>query len=75
MRFKNLTLATAAVVGALGLAGVAAAAIHNSHVMTVELPDGATARIRYFGDTLTRASHLTEYPEVQKIIKLLQSMR
>lgn len=51
MRFKNLTLATAAIVGALGLAGVAAAAIHNSHVMTVELPDGATAHIRYFGDT------------------------
>jgi hypothetical protein len=51
MRLKKLALAAAAVVGAAGLTGVAAAAIQNSHVMTVQLPDGATAHIRYFGDT------------------------
>lgn len=51
MRFKNLALAAAAVVGAAGLTGVAAAAIQNSHTITIQLPDGATAHIRYFGDT------------------------
>lgn len=51
MRLKNLALAAAAVVGAAGLTGVAAAAIQNSHTMTIQLPDGATAHIRYFGDT------------------------
>jgi hypothetical protein len=51
MRLKKLALAAAAVAGAVGLTSVAAAAIQNSHVMTVQLPDGATARIRYFGDT------------------------
>lgn len=51
MRFKKLALVAAAVVGAAGLTGVAAAAILNSHVMRIQLPDGATAQIRYFGDT------------------------
>jgi hypothetical protein len=51
MHLKKLALAAAAVVGAAGLTGAAAAAIQNSHVLTVQLPDGATARIRYFGDT------------------------
>jgi hypothetical protein len=51
MRLKTLALGAAAVLGAVGLTGAAAAATQNSHVLTVQLPDGAVAHILYFGDT------------------------
>lgn len=52
MRLKKLAFATAASLGLAALAGAAAAAvIQNSHVLTVQLPDGGIAHIRYFGDT------------------------
>jgi hypothetical protein len=52
MRLKKFAIGAAAALGLAGLAGVAvAAAIQNSHVITVQLPDGSTAHIRYFGDT------------------------
>lgn len=52
MRLKKLAFTTAASLGLATLAGAAAAAvIQNSHVLTVQLPDGGTAHIRYFGDT------------------------
>lgn len=50
MRFKTLALSAVAVLGLAGLAGAAVAAIQNSHELTVQLPDGTTAHIRYFGD-------------------------
>ena len=51
MRLKTLALGAAAVLGAAGLTGAAAAATQNSHVLTVQLPDGGVAHILYFGDT------------------------
>lgn len=35
---------------ALALGGAAVAAGRNSHIMTVSLPDGSTARVEYVGD-------------------------
>lgn len=52
MRLNKVALGACAVLALAGLAGAAAAAvIQNSHVLTVQLPDGSTAHIRYFGDT------------------------
>lgn len=48
MRFSRI--AFLAGVGALAVAGVAHAASTDTHVMTVELPDGQIEHIRYTGD-------------------------
>jgi hypothetical protein len=45
---KTVVIATA--IGLLGVAGIAAAEIKNSHTMTVTLPDGSVEQIRYTGD-------------------------
>ena len=47
---KLPALVLAAAVAAAGIAGSAVAATSKTHVMTVPLPDGSTARIEYVGD-------------------------
>jgi hypothetical protein len=62
MRLEKLALGAAAVLGAVGLTGAAAAAtqntsqntLQNGHVLTVQLPGGGAAHILYFGDTPPR---------------------
>ena len=43
-------LAGAAAVALAALSGAAAARDFNTHLMTVQLPDGSVAEIRYTGD-------------------------
>ena len=42
--------------GALSLAGAAAAASRDMHTLTVPLPDGSTARVEYVGDTAPKVT-------------------
>jgi hypothetical protein len=51
-------LSTVLLAGAIvaGLAGLAAAEIKNTHLLTVRLPDGSIEQIRYTGDTPPRVS-------------------
>lgn len=48
---RKAILAGAAAIALVGVAGLAAAAIKNAHVLDVRLPDGSLAHIRYVGDT------------------------
>ena len=48
--FQTALLAGAAAIAVSGLSGVAAARDLNTHVMTVQLPGGGVAEIRYTGD-------------------------
>jgi hypothetical protein len=48
--FRTALLASAAAIAVSGLSGVAAARDLNTHVMTVQLPGGGVAEIRYTGD-------------------------
>jgi hypothetical protein len=48
--FETALLAGAAAIAVSGLSGVAAARDLNTHVMTVQLPGGGVAEIRYTGD-------------------------
>jgi hypothetical protein len=48
--FRTALLAGAAAIAVAGLSGVAAARDLNTHVMTVEVPGGGVAEIRYTGD-------------------------
>ena len=43
-------------VAAAALAGTAVAAKSNTHVMTVALPDGSTARVEYVGDVAPKVT-------------------
>src|SRR5215469_17811493 len=47
---RTALLAGAAAVALAGLSGVAAARDRNTHLMTVQLPGGSIAAIRYTGD-------------------------
>jgi len=47
---RTALLAGAAAVSLAGLSGAATARDFNTHVMTVQLPDGSVAEIRYTGD-------------------------
>ena len=47
---RKLRTAVLAGVAALGVAGTAMAASNDTHVMTVDLPDGSVARIEYQGE-------------------------
>jgi hypothetical protein len=47
---RTASLAGAAAVALAGLSGAAAARDFNAHLMTVQLPDGSVAEIRYTGD-------------------------
>ncbi|MBV8089232.1 MAG: hypothetical protein JO139_06595 [Alphaproteobacteria bacterium] len=47
---RTAILASAAMIAVAGLSGVAAARDLNTHVMTVEVPGGGVAEIRYTGD-------------------------
>ena len=53
MRKVGLVLAG---LGAAALAGAAAAASRESHVMNVPLPDGSTARVEYVGDVAPKVT-------------------
>jgi hypothetical protein len=48
---NKFTVLGAAAVIAIGVTGVAAAGLANSHSMNLRLPDGAIAQIRYAGET------------------------
>ena len=48
--FRTLLLAGVAAVAVAGFAGLAAAESPQTHVMTIALPDGGAAQIRYIGD-------------------------
>jgi hypothetical protein len=48
--FRTTLLACAAAITVAGLSGVAAARDLNTHVMTVQVPGGGVAEIRYTGD-------------------------
>ena len=48
--FRTALLAGAAAIAVAGLSGVAAARDLNAHVMTVQVPGGGVAEIRYTGD-------------------------
>ena len=48
--FQTTLLAGAAAIAVSGLSGVAAARDLNAHMMTVQLPGGGVAEIRYTGD-------------------------
>ena len=48
--FRTALVAGAAVIAVAGISGVAAARDLNTHVMTVQLPGGGVAEIRYTGD-------------------------
>ena len=50
MRTLQHTLLAGIAAAALGISGVASAQSAKSHVMTVQLPDGGVAQIRYTGD-------------------------
>ena len=63
--FRTALLASAAAIGLAGLPGLAAAqspptAGLQAHVMTVAVPGGGTAQIRYTGDVPPRISFTTE---------------
>jgi hypothetical protein len=47
---RKLRMAVLAGVAALCVAGTAVAASNDTHIMTVDLPDGSVARIEYQGD-------------------------
>ncbi len=47
---RTTLLAGVAALAAAGFSGLAAAQTSNIHTMTVRLPDGGTAQIRYIGD-------------------------
>jgi len=51
MRASKPALITGAALACAAVAGLAAAAIANDHVMTLRLPDGSVAQIHYLGDT------------------------
>lgn len=57
--FRISLLAGAAAIGLAGSSGLAAAQTPQTHVMTVALPDGGTAQIRYTGDVAPRVSFST----------------
>jgi hypothetical protein len=48
--FRTALLAGATAIGVSGLSGVASARDLNTHVMTVQVPGGGVAEIRYTGD-------------------------
>ena len=48
--FRTALVAGAAVIAVAGISGVAAARDLNTHVMTVHIPGGGVAEIRYTGD-------------------------
>ena len=48
--FRTALVAGAAVIAVAGISGVATARDLNTHVMTVQLPGGGVAEIRYTGD-------------------------
>src|SRR6516225_6638787 len=48
--FRTALVAGAAVIAVAGISGVAAARDLKTHVMTVQLPGGGVAEIRYTGD-------------------------
>ena len=48
--FRTALVAGAAVIAVAGISGLAAARDVNTHVMTVQLPGGGVAEIRYTGD-------------------------
>lgn len=50
MPLRKAYLAATALVAAAGFAGLAAAHVERSHVMSVRLPDGSVEHIRYQGD-------------------------
>jgi hypothetical protein len=54
--FRITLLAGTAAIGLAGFSGLAAAQAPQTHVMTVALPDGGTAQIRYTGDVPPRVS-------------------
>jgi hypothetical protein len=59
---KSHKVALAGAVTAL-LAGAAIAASRDSHVMTVNMPDGGVARIHYFGDTPPKVQLVPASPD------------
>lgn len=58
--FRISLLAGAAAIGLAGSSGLAAAQTPQTHVMTVALPDGATAQLRYTGDVPPRINFSAE---------------
>jgi hypothetical protein len=54
--FRNPLAAGAAVIAVIGVAAVASAAIDDTHVLTVRLPDGGVERILYTGDVAPKVS-------------------
>jgi hypothetical protein len=56
MRASKTALMTGAALACAAVAGLAAAAIANDHVMTLRLPDGSVAKIHYLGDTPPQVS-------------------
>lgn len=53
---SKLAVVSAAAIGVLGAAGLAAAEIKNDHVLTLRLPDGSQEQIRYAGDVPPQVS-------------------
>jgi hypothetical protein len=53
---RKVVIASAGAAALVGVVGMAAANIENTHVLDVRLPDGSVAHIRYIGDTPPRVS-------------------
>jgi hypothetical protein len=68
-KFRSAVLAGVALVAAVG---TAVAAVHNSHLLKVAMPDGSIARIEYQGDVAPR---ITLVPAASVAVPIALSIR